>query len=299
MGTVKVGTSSWTDPTLIKEGHFYPSTARTPERRLRYYAEQFPVVEVDATYYRLPEESAALAWDERTPPGFVFDVKAFALFTLHPTPAARLPADIRGALPPSVVGKSNVYLRDLPQELFRELLHRFHQALLPLQLAGKLGTVMLQLPPWAFPSHENREHLRIVREALPNYRCAVEFRHQSWVNEKNLERTMSFLSDGDFAYVCVDEPQGFKSSVPPLLAVTNPNLAIVRFHGRNSESWAARGLSPSERFRYLYSEQEMAEWVPKLEKLASQAQETHVLMNNCYRDYATTNATQLARLLQA
>lgn len=100
MGRVLVGTTSWTEKTLIESGRFYPPQANTAEERLRYYATQFPVVEVDSTYYGLPSERNALLWAERTPPGFVFHVKAFRLFTQHQTPPQALPRDVRERLGP-------------------------------------------------------------------------------------------------------------------------------------------------------------------------------------------------------
>jgi uncharacterized protein YecE (DUF72 family) len=96
----------------------------------------------------------------------------------------------------------------------------------------------------------------------------------------------------------VDEPQGFRSSIPPLTAVTNPALSVVRFHGRNRENWEARGISAAERFRYLYGEQELAEWVPRIGEVSAQASETHVLFNNCYSDFGVRNAADLARQLE-
>jgi len=295
---IRVGSCSWTDPTLIKHSDFYPKGVRTPEQRLRCYSQRFPIVEVDATYYRLPDEATAAAWDERTPAGFVFDIKAYALLTLHPAPAKSLPVDVREAVPEEARQKRNLYLRDLPAELQAEVWQRFTAGLRPLHEAGKLGAVLLQFPPWVFPSHESRDHIEAARHILSDYRVAVEFRHGSWVNDKNRERTLDFLREQRASYVCVDEPQGFRTSVPPLLAVTNPDLAVVRFHGHNAETWQAKGINASERFRYLYSQEELEGWRPKLEDLSKQAHDTHALMNNCYRDYSMRNAAQLADLLR-
>ena len=116
MGDILVGTCSWTDPTLIESGRFYPSWARSAEARLRYYASQFPLVEVDSTYYALPSERTSGLWARRTGDSFIFDVKAFRLFTQHPTPLASLPRDIREALPKEIAGRSSLYYRDLPSE---------------------------------------------------------------------------------------------------------------------------------------------------------------------------------------
>jgi len=128
----------------------------------------------------------------------------------------------------------------------------------------------------------------------------VEFRHQSWFNEKNIDRTLRFLEDEGVPLVLVDGPQGLKSSVPALAAATSPDLAIVRFHGRRTATWEGmRDLPTVERFRYLYDRDELEEWVPRIRETAKQAKDTHVLMNNCYANYGSTNARELAAMLAA
>jgi uncharacterized protein YecE (DUF72 family) len=216
MGKILVGTCSWTDATLIRSGRFYPDWAKSAESRLQFYASQFPIVEVDRSYYALVIEWTSRLWVERTSPTFLFDVKAFRLFTQHPTPQSALPKDIRQALPSGASEKANVYQRDLPPHLLDEVWHRFEQALLPLDSAGKLGVVLFQFPPWFYPGDDQRA----CEERLPQYRLAVELRHNSWLNDKNQKRTLTFLRDNDLAFVCVDEPQGFKSSVPTVTEAT-------------------------------------------------------------------------------
>ena len=117
--------------------------------------------------------------------------------------------------------------------------------------------------------------------------------------ERHREETLRFLSDHKLTYVSVDEPQGFPSSVPPVAAVTNDDLAVIRFHGRNAENWKKKGISAAERFDYSYSSQELLEWVPRIREVAKQAREVHLLMNNCYGDKAVNNAQELGRLLFA
>jgi uncharacterized protein YecE (DUF72 family) len=95
----------------------------------------------------------------------------------------------------------------------------------------------------------------------------------------------------------VDEPQGFKSSVPPEVLVTSSDLALVRFHGRNADTWEKKGITPAERFRYLYSRDELSEWVPRIREVAKEAREVHLMFNNCYANYGTTNAREIADLL--
>lgn len=294
---VRIGTASWTDPTMTAAGVFYPPEAKTAEDRLRFYASRFSVVEVDATYYALPQEQMSQRWVERTPDDFVFDIKAHALMTGQPSEIKRLPKPIREALPEELKEKSRIYAKDLPAELTDEIWTAFRAGIEPLVSTARLGAVFLQFPRWVFPSNEARAQILDARQRLGGLPIAVEFRHNSWWNEKNAERTMRFLQDNQVAYVMVDEPQGFKSSVPPVVAVTSPSLAVVRFHGRNAENWEKRDITPAERFKYLYDEDELADWAPRIQAVARKTKSTHVLMNNCYANYGTTNAAQLADLL--
>ena len=295
-GRVMFGTASWTDPTMTAPGVFYPRGLNTAEERLRYYASQFPVVEVDATYYALPNKRTAEAWVERTPKEFVFDIKAHALMTGQPTEVTRLPKAIKEELPVELKEKKRVYRKDMPAELLDDVYRQFREALEPLIIAGKLGAVFVQFPKWIFPSNEARELILETRERL-DLPIAVEFRHGSWFNEKNAERTIKFLQEHKVPYVAVDEPQGFKSSVPPVVVPTNDELAVFRFHGRNSENWEKKEITPAERFRYLYDEDELADWTPKIAAVAKGTKQTHVVYNNCYSNYGTTNAREAARLL--
>ncbi|HEY3163212.1 MAG TPA: DUF72 domain-containing protein [Candidatus Limnocylindrales bacterium] len=294
---ILVGTASWTDPTMTAAGVFYPNGADSAEERLAYYASSFPVVEVDSTYYALPAERTAQLWAERTPPDFTFDIKAHALMTGQGTETRRLPKAIREALPEDLQAKSRIYAKDFPAELNDEVWRMFRSALVPLEEKGQLGSILLQYPKWVFPSSENRALIGDAVERLDGWKVAVEFRNGSWLNEKNRDRTLAFLSDRAIPFVIVDEPQGFKSSVPLDLAVTSPDLAVIRFHGRNAETWEAKNITPAERFRYLYSPDELSEWVPRVREVASQAKEVHLMFNNCYANYGTTNAREIAALL--
>jgi len=295
-GQVRFGTASWTDPTMTAPGVFYPEGARTAEDRLKFYASQFSMVEVDATYYVLPNKRTAESWVERTPKDFVFDIKAHALMTGQPTEVSRLPKAIKEELPDELKEKKRIYRKDMPKELLDGVYAQFRGALEPLLEAKKLGAVFVQFPKWVFPSNEARELILETRERL-GLPIAVEFRHGSWFNEKNAERTVRFLQDNKIPFVAVDEPQGFKSSVPPVVVPTNADLAVFRFHGRNAENWEKKDIPPSERFRYLYDEDELADWTPKIAVVAKSAKQTHVVYNNCYSNYGTTNAREAARLL--
>jgi len=262
--------------------------------RLRFYAERFSVVEVDATYYYPPTEDLAARWTERTPDDFRFDIKAFALLTGHPAKREALWPDVAADLPGD--GKRNVYLDHLPPTAVDRAWEHFRSALMPLHSAGKLGAVFFQFPPWFRPSRRNRARIVELPERLGGYDVAVEFRHSSWLAGDERARTLELLEHHHIAYVCVDEPQGFDTSVPPVLAATT-DLAVVRLHGHNQENWERKGITTAERFRYLYSHEELQGWAPRIQGLAAEARETHVVFNNCYRDYGVRNAAQLAALL--
>ena len=296
MGDILIGTCSWTDQTLIGSGRFYPNWAHSAETRLRYYASQFGLVEVDSSYYALPNEQTSRLWMERTGKKFIFDIKAFRLFTQHPTPLIALPRDIRQALPSDAKGKTSIYQRDMPTELVSELWNRFERALRPLDSAGKLGVVLFQFPPWFYPGEQQSDYILSCRERLPQYRIAIEFRHGSWLNEQNRDWTLGFLRNNNLPFVCVDEPQGFSSSVPPIVEAT-ADLSLVRFHGRNTEMWEKKGVSVAERFNYLYKEEELKEWVLRIKELASRTRQLHVLFNNCHQDKAIVNARQVRLML--
>jgi uncharacterized protein YecE (DUF72 family) len=288
MGDILVGTASWTDKSLLKSG-WYPRSATTATERLGYYAENFPLVEVDSTYYWPPSEENSERWVERTPDHFTFNVKAFSLMTGHPTKADALYKDLR-----KPEDKKNLYPKDLEPAVIDEIWDRFLSALRPLVEAGKLGAVLFQFPPWFTISRKNKEYvLECARRAEP-LRICVEFRNKSWMTDDNKDETLDLLEGNGIPYVCVDMPQGFKSSIPPVVAATS-DLAVIRFHGHNAEEWESGSVQ--RRFRYLYSDEELREWVPRLQQLAADSDTTHVLMNNCYRDYAQQNASKLAELL--
>lgn len=229
MGRIRVGTTSWTEKTLIESGLFYPPTVKTPEARLNYYASKFPITEVDSSYYALPSERNAAAWVERTPKDFVFHVKAFRLFTRHPTDPSKLPKDLQQAFLPA--GKKNLYYEDVPPEITDELWARFRGALGPLQAAGKLGTVLCQFPAWFIPNRDGYAHLLLCAERLHGMPVAVEFRNAIWFDEPRRERVLGFLREHQLVHVVVDEPQGFRSSLPAVWEVTSLDSRWSGFTG--------------------------------------------------------------------
>ncbi|MGQ0680540.1 MAG: DUF72 domain-containing protein [Actinomycetota bacterium] len=296
MEKVFIGTASWTDRTLIQEGSFYPKGANTAEARLNHYAGTFPIVEVDSSYYYPPSESSVLAWINRTPEDFTFHIKAYSLLTKHPTRPDSLPKDLLEAAAPELKGRF-LYASHLPDEIMDEMWRRFAHSLLPLHSTGKLGIVHFQFPEWFMPGTQSRNYLVECQDRLPDYRIAVEFRNSAWLEGAYALKTLDFLRRNNIPLTSVDMPQGFRSSMPPIATATAPDIAYVRFHGRNVEQWDKPHKIATPRFAYRYRQEELLEWVPRIKDLTGQAEQVHVLMNNCFRDYAVDNARELGELL--
>ena len=296
---IRVGTCSWADEALSK--HFYPPGLKAGER-LAYYAEHFDTVELDSTYYRLPVESMAERWVEQTPDEFVMHVKAFGVMTRHPVKKEQLPTDLRDEAPVDEKGRVDRPPREFRAEVFR----RFREALEPLRAAGKLGGILFQFPSYVVHKDLSLDYLAWAREQMGDDEMLVEFRHASWYEEDVRSDVLAFLEDHGMSLVVVDAPKMEAKNVPrTLLALTSPTL-YVRFHGRNAETWNVRGTSAAERFDYLYSEEELREWVEPLRELAGQAQNAYAVFNNNnrspanggYVSQAATNAQMLKQLLQ-
>jgi uncharacterized protein YecE (DUF72 family) len=298
---IRIGTCSWADEALSK--YFYPPKLPAKER-LAYYAQFFDTVEVDSTFYRLPSDSMVEGWAERTPDGFTMHVKAFGLMTRHPVKPEVLPEDLRAVMPVDERGRVDRPPRELRGEVFR----RFLAALEPLRASGKLGGILFQLPSYVVYKDRSLEYLEWAREQVGGDTMLVEFRHRSWLDEENRAETLAFLEGIDAAYVTVDAPKSetAKNLIPTVPAVTN-GVAYVRFHGRNLGTWNKRGGSAAERFDYLYSDEELDEWVPTLKELAGQSTEAYAFFNNNSSSedpetlgrisQAAANAQQLRRLL--
>jgi uncharacterized protein YecE (DUF72 family) len=291
---VRTGTCSWTDPTLVKETDWYPRRSMSAADRLAHYAASFSVVEADSTYYFPPSPELARGWVERTPAGFRMNVKAYSLLTQHPTRPDSVWEDLREEVLPEFKGKRNVYAHHLPAEVVDEAWERFRHAVTPLHDAGKLGAVLLQYPQWFTPKGANRAELERARERLGDLPACVEFRSPLWLGEDDRDRTLGLLADHELAFVVVDAPRA--SKLPTVVAATT-GLSVVRFHGRADDTWDKRGITAAERFRYLYDDDELRQWVPRVERLADESEEVHLLMNNCYQDYGVRNAADLGRLL--
>ena len=295
---ILTGTCSWTDKTLTADTAWYPRKSMTATERLAFYSSRFPIAEADSTYYFPPSPQLTRGWVDRTPPDFTMNVKAYSLLTGHPTRPESLWPDLREAIKPEHVAKRNVYAAHLDDDAVEEAWRRFEAALEPLRRAGKLGAVLLQYPDWFTAKRSSRQQLAAVRERWPDLPLCVELRSPTWMEtDEDRDRTLGALADLRLALVVVDAP--VTSGLRTVVEVTSPDLAVVRFHGRNDETWKKPGTTAAERFDYLYSDAQLRTWVPRIEGLAERAGTVHVLMNNCYQDYGVRNAADLASLLQA
>ena len=302
MAEIRIGTCSWADEALSK--HWYPKGLPAGER-LAHYAQHFDTVEVDSTYYRLPGDEMVRRWAERTPDDFVMHVKAFGLMTRHPVKLEALPPDLRDDAPTDDKGRVERPSREFRGEVFR----RFLEALESLRSAGKLGGILFQFPSYVVYKDRSLEYLQWAREQVGDDEMLVEFRHVSWLDDEHRDETLRFLEQLGATHVIVDAPrvEGAKNLVPTVLALTSPTL-YVRFHGRNADTWNKRGGSASERFDYLYSTEELEEWVDPLRELAGQAEQAYAFFNNNATSpdgrggrmaQAAANAKELQRLLQS
>jgi uncharacterized protein YecE (DUF72 family) len=303
VGRIRIGTCSFADEALTK--WFYPAGLPARER-LPYYAERFDTVEIDSTYYRLPEEAMTGSWAERTPDDFVFHIKAFGVMTRHPVRVQQLPPDLRDDAPVDERGRVERPSREFRAEIFK----RFLEGISPLRRDGKLGGILMQFPSYVVRKPVSLDYLTWAREQLGDHEMLVEFRHASWFEEDARDETLRFLEEHGMTHVVTDSPRiDAKTLVPTIPAVTGPS-AYVRFHGRNAETWHKRGGGASERFDYLYSDDELREWVEPLRGLAGEAENAYVLFNNNNRSpgdpgdgrdfvaQAAANADRLRQILQ-
>jgi uncharacterized protein YecE (DUF72 family) len=263
--TVRLGTCSFADEGLLKA--WYPRGVSTSRARLRYYAERFDTTEVDSPYYHLPDPGVTRNWAQRTPPEFTFHVKAHKTMTFHDGE----PTD----------------------DAFAE----FRTSLRPLELSGKLRSVLLQYHPRFTKTPAAMAELERAPERLAPLVPLVEFRHRSWMEPDERADTIAFLERTGLAYVSLDSPMTRASNVVARHAVATHAVAYVRFHGRNAKTWNIKAEKSSERFNWMYSQDELEEWVPKLERLAGDADEVYAMFNNNRDDFAPRSAVLLRGLL--
>jgi uncharacterized protein YecE (DUF72 family) len=281
-GKILIGTSSWADPGFVEE--WYPKNLPARER-LAWYAERFPIVEVNSSFYAIPERTTVGRWARATPDGFVFDVKLHRLLSRHSARLQELPPELRDDAEVNERGRVK-----LTPKLEAEMVDELKHALEPLVEAGKVGALLLQLTPAFAPGKHELSELDPLIERLAPHRVAVEFRHRGWVRGDRAERTLAHLSERKAAFVCVDAPrEDHVPIMPPIDAVTRDDLAYMRLHGRNTEGYL-RGKTVAERFGWRYSDEELEEVAGRVRGLAEQAAEVHVLFNNNRGDDAPTAA---------
>jgi uncharacterized protein YecE (DUF72 family) len=270
---IRIGTCSWADDALSK--HWYPP-GLPPRERLAWYAERFSTVEVDSTYYRVPDQKMVQGWADRTPDGFVMHVKAFGLMTRHPVKLEQVPPDLREGMPVDDRGRVDRPPREVRALVFREFL----DALAPLRETGKLGGILFQMPPYVVWKPSSLDYLEWANEQLGGDRMLFEPRHRSWFAEDVRDELLRWLEARGISWVVVDAPKVDAANVPEtLVAVTSP-LAYVRFHGRNAGTWNSRGGSAAVRFDHLYGEDELREWTGPLRELSNESDEAYAFFNN-------------------
>lgn len=290
---VLVGTASWTERSLVRDSGWYPKKTMTAAARIAFYATRFPVVEVETTYYFPPTPEVAQQWVDRTPPGFTMDIRGWSLLTGQPTIPPSLWPDLQNDVKPEKRDLGNLYPTHLSVAAIDESWSRFDHALRPLHRAGRLGAVVLSYPHWLSPKAEARAEVAAARDRLPDYRIAVEFANDKWLGDDEIDTTLEWLEDHDIALACADATE------LSLVVAATSDLAVVRFHGRRTASWDPRPHRPTHRFPHRYSRAELAEWVPRIRALAASAAEVHVILNNCYGDFAVQNAADLLDALTA
>lgn len=297
--SIRIGTASWSHPALIDSGRFYPSENMSAEERLRFYATQFPLVEMDSSFYAMTPPAMAHQWAARTPDDFVMNVKAFRLFTGHQTSPQALPASVREALPGALRDKAILYYRDVPPELRDVLWGHFVDSLAPLRETGRLGLVHFQFAPWVVRNRAGKAHIEHCAERMRGHTVSVEFRNFSWFDGVHARETIALERQLGVVHTIVDEPQGFANCVPSIWEMTHDTHALVRMHGRNEHTWNRSSATSSGRFNYQYDDAELEGLASQIARLDIPSLQLHVVMNNNAEDFAQANGRQLFEALQA
>jgi uncharacterized protein YecE (DUF72 family) len=288
-GRILVGTSSWADPGFVEE--WYPPGMPARDR-LAWYAQRFESVEVNSSFYAIQEPGMVARWAEVTPPGFVFDYKLHRALSRHAAQVDSLPPDMRDGLDVGPRGRVR-----LTQELEQELVARTLEAVKPLEAAGKFGAFLLQLTPSFSPSRHELDELAGLVDALDGRPLAIEFRHRGWVEDARIEQTLEWLTEHRAAFVAVDAPKEVHVPImPDVDAVTNPELAYIRLHGRNAEGYL-KGKTVAERFGWDYSDDELEEVAKRARGMAEDAGFVHVQFNNTRGADAPTSARKFRMIM--
>jgi uncharacterized protein YecE (DUF72 family) len=288
-GRIVVGTSSWADPGFVAE--WYPKGMPARDR-LVWYAERFEAVELNSSFYAVPEAATVERWAEVTPAGFTFHIKLHRLLSRHAAPAESLPPDLRGQAEVDGRGRAR-----LTPDLELAMADAVLEAAAPLVRAGKLGAFLLALSPSFSPRKHSLDELDPLLDRLAPRAVAVELRHRGWVEQDRTRDTLAYLSERGAAWVGVDAPRAEHFTImPPLDAVTDERLAYLRAHGRNAEGYLT-GRSVAERFGWAYSDDELEEIAGRARELAEQATLVNVAFNNNRGADAPTSARRMRELL--
>lgn len=255
LSKLKIGTSGYYFPDWV--GSFYPPRLAKRDY-LTFYANEFDVVEVNASYYRIPSPKMMERMAAVTPSHFRFVVKAHQSFTHQ-------------------MSKNPKNVQD------------FFAGIDPLKQAGKLDGLLFQFPFSVKNTKPNRDHLRFIRDQFPNHNLWFEFRHNSW----NQPAVFELLRSLGVGYCAVDEP-ALPGLMPPVVHQTS-NQGYVRFHGRNKETWWDGDAHT--RYNWEYSSSELETWMESLRELIQGTQSTHLFFNNCYMGRAVKGARLLKKLL--
>ena len=290
-GKILVGTASWSDPGFVER--WYPKGMAAAER-LPFYAQHFQMVEVNSTFYSVPDARMVERWARSTPEGFVFDVKLHQLLSRHSTAEKLLPPALRKGA--QIDGKGKVLLTPaLEAAMVTEIL----RALTSLEASGKLGVLLLQLSPAFSPRQHSLGELRGLLEMLQGHRVAIELRNRGWTKEDRLAETLAFFRQEQTAFVSVDAPAEDHFTIMPweLDEITDQRTAYLRLHGRDARAYTT-GKTVATRFNYDYSDDEIKEVAERSRKLAKEAKEVHVVFNNNALDSAPHAALRLRKALK-
>ncbi|AYC29979.1 DUF72 domain-containing protein [Paenisporosarcina cavernae] len=265
---IHVGLTGWSDHPEV----YSPSSK---QNKLQDYSGNFPVVEVDTSFYAIPPKRNTYKWIEETPESFQFVVKAYQGITGH-------------------------HRGELPFANEEEMFHLFEESMMPFLEVGKLAMILLQFPPWFDCKKENVDRIRFLLERFEKFPVAIEFRHQSWYYPEYETKTLQFLEELGAIHSVCDEPQAGEGSIPLVPIATSTEHVLVRLHGRNLHGWRNPGNEHNwreVRYLYDYNKEELQEISEMLQLLQKQAERVTVLFNNNSGGHAANNAKQLMKLM--
>jgi uncharacterized protein YecE (DUF72 family) len=292
--TLRIGTSGWHYPTGrgTWNGIFYPPRRPRGFDELRFYAEHFDTVEVNATFYGQPSARVTRSWVSRTPAGFFFSVKLYQKFT-HPR---MFKERVGRALPPEIAAGPTREQDELMDALASPApadFDEFRTGLDPLAAAGRLGALLAQFPPSFKRSPASRDYLASLLRAFDAYPTAVELRHRSWSDD--LAATLALLNEFQAAWVQIDEPK-FRFSIRQNLLPNVRGFYYMRLHGRNVANWW-RHDKAEDRYDYLYSADELREFAETADAARRLVKKAYLYTNNHFSAKSVANAAMIKQQL--